>query len=334
MSAALLPPNRTQLEAAIADATAFTVDPSAIAKLWSADDCPAALLPWLAWALSVDGWELADTEAERRALIKTSIDLHRHKGTVWAVEEAIKAAGYADAQIIEGLPQRRHDGAGGYAGADSYASGQWAVFRLLLDIGEGRPISAAEAARVRQAVERWKPARAHLRDLLYRASATDAQHITDAAGALNVALQAEDVGVFGRRYNGARRHDQAARHIADGRHRHDGAIRHTLWHITGAGHDQHVEISALSVRLEDDDRAAIVLRHDAAVRADGRLRHGADMPSAIDIDMQVRVSRHLSYNGRHRHGTARHDGTRRFDAAVRHAAAIHYAGVSRTTLEA
>ena len=334
MSAALLPPNRTPLEAAIADATTLTADPSAIAKLWSADDCPAALLPWLAWALSVDGWELTDTDSERRALIKTSIDLHRHKGTVWAVEEAIKAAGYADAQIIEGLPQRLHNGAGGYAGADSYASGQWAVFRLLLDIGEGRPISAAEATRVRTAVERWKPARAHMRDLLYRASTQDEQRISDASGAMRATLQAEDAGVFGRRYNGALRHDQAERHLANGRHGHDGAIRHTLWHATGAGHNQLTERSTISVRLGDTDRAAIALCHDAAARADGRLRHGAGLPAAIDIDMPVRISRHLTHNGRHRHGNARHDGERRFNGGVRYAPAIYYAGESRTTTEA
>lgn len=35
--------------------------------------------------LGVEGWNLAGTEAARRALLKRAIELHRHKGTPWAV---------------------------------------------------------------------------------------------------------------------------------------------------------------------------------------------------------------------------------------------------------
>lgn len=40
--------------------------------------------------LGLEGWNQAQTEADRRALIKKSIALHRHKGTPWAVTEALR----------------------------------------------------------------------------------------------------------------------------------------------------------------------------------------------------------------------------------------------------
>ena len=40
--------------------------------------------------MGVEGWNLASTEAARRALLKKAIELHRHKGTPWAVTEALR----------------------------------------------------------------------------------------------------------------------------------------------------------------------------------------------------------------------------------------------------
>lgn len=37
-----------------------------------------------------EGWNLAGTEAARRALLKEAIELHRHKGTRWAVRHALE----------------------------------------------------------------------------------------------------------------------------------------------------------------------------------------------------------------------------------------------------
>lgn len=334
MSAQLLPPNRTPLEAALADTLTLGLDPSVIRTLWDADRCPASLLPWLAWALSVDGWELADTDADRRALIRHSIELHRHKGTAWAVEEAMKAAGYADATIIEGLPQRLHDGAAGYSGVDTYAAGQWAVFRLLLDIGEGRAISAAEAARVRAAVEKWKPARSHLRDLLYQSSVSDSQPITDTVSTVTARLGVSDPGVFGQRYDGALRHDQAELHQFDGLRRYGGQITHERWRANGVRFDQATESITLRSQMTQSDRAMVTLRHDGASPASGLMSYGGIQPSAIDLTMPITVTRLIRHDGRHRHGTARHDGETRYNRGALYAPDILHAGHARTTLEA
>ncbi|MBI4691687.1 MAG: phage tail protein I, partial [Nitrospirae bacterium] len=55
------------------------------------DEVSADVLPFLAWQFHVEGWELSGTESEKRTLIKNSIELHRYKGTPWAIENALKS---------------------------------------------------------------------------------------------------------------------------------------------------------------------------------------------------------------------------------------------------
>ena len=93
MGRQLLPPNRTPLEAALADAMTLETDPALLATLWDADDCPAAFLPYLAWALSVEGWDSAITEAQQRELIRTAVPTHAKKGTPSGVLDALRAIG-------------------------------------------------------------------------------------------------------------------------------------------------------------------------------------------------------------------------------------------------
>ena len=63
-------------------------------KLWNPDSCPADLLPWLAWALSVDEWDSNWNEQTKRELIKASAIIHLKKGTIGAVKDALSAFGY------------------------------------------------------------------------------------------------------------------------------------------------------------------------------------------------------------------------------------------------
>ncbi|MDI6865811.1 phage tail protein I [Thermodesulfovibrio yellowstonii] len=58
------------------------------------DELSGEVLDYLAWQFHIEGWELADTEKEKRSLIKNAIELHRYKGTRWAVENALIACGY------------------------------------------------------------------------------------------------------------------------------------------------------------------------------------------------------------------------------------------------
>lgn len=92
----LLPPNATPLtralEAVAGDRLA-AVDIERLRTLWTPADCPAALLPWLAWALSVDEWDTGWNEATQRAVIAASVEIHRSKGTLGAVRRALAATG-------------------------------------------------------------------------------------------------------------------------------------------------------------------------------------------------------------------------------------------------
>lgn len=89
----LLPLNSTPLERALAFAGDLGIDPSIIRGVADSARCPVDFLPWLAWAMSVEGWEAAETEEQQRALIRESIPVHKRKGTVGAVRRVLKAVG-------------------------------------------------------------------------------------------------------------------------------------------------------------------------------------------------------------------------------------------------
>ncbi|HAV46323.1 MAG TPA: phage tail protein I [Halomonas sp.] len=97
----LLPPNATPQERAVSETLSRTDTINVpIRALWRPNDCPAHLLPWLAWALSVDEWDEQWSEQQKREAIATAVYLHRHKGTKAAVQRAMQAIGH-DAHISE-----------------------------------------------------------------------------------------------------------------------------------------------------------------------------------------------------------------------------------------
>ena len=51
-----------------------------------------SLLDLLAWQFHVDEYDIAKTYAEKLAMVKASIQIHRKKGTKWAVKRAVEAA--------------------------------------------------------------------------------------------------------------------------------------------------------------------------------------------------------------------------------------------------
>ncbi|STG54071.1 putative tail protein I (gpi) [Escherichia coli] len=61
---------------------------------WSPDRCPAHLLPYLAWACSVDSWDRNWPEETRRQVIRDAWMIHRHKGTISALRRIVEPLGY------------------------------------------------------------------------------------------------------------------------------------------------------------------------------------------------------------------------------------------------
>lgn len=90
----LLPYNATDQERALAETTARISDvPVIVREVWNPDTCPENVLPWLAWAFSVDDWDSNWTTAQKRQSIKNSVQSQRIKGTIGAVKNQLAALG-------------------------------------------------------------------------------------------------------------------------------------------------------------------------------------------------------------------------------------------------
>lgn len=101
----LLPANATEQEHALADATERASGVSVfVREMWDVDTCPSNMLAWLAWAFSVDSWDVNWTDAQKRSAIKASITIHKYKGTIGAVQEAL-ASLFFDARVREWFAQ-------------------------------------------------------------------------------------------------------------------------------------------------------------------------------------------------------------------------------------
>ncbi|MFP5424973.1 MAG: phage tail protein I [Gammaproteobacteria bacterium] len=91
----LLPSNATPLvrQAALALAQLQRV-PIPLRDLVNPDRCPVALLPYLAWAFSVDRWDSGWPEAAKRSAIRSSFFIHSRKGTIGALRRVVEPLGY------------------------------------------------------------------------------------------------------------------------------------------------------------------------------------------------------------------------------------------------
>lgn len=127
------------------------------------DNVSSDALPYLANQFDVEGekgYRLAKTDEERRSVIKRAIELKRYIGTAWAVKEAIKSVGYADAELIEGVDE-------GTPEVD------WAKFRVITDLGNDKGFDEQTPVELSKLINFYKPARSHLLDISFRTSLTD-----------------------------------------------------------------------------------------------------------------------------------------------------------------
>lgn len=91
----LLPIGSTPLEKRAAEILKSAVEnPIVIADLINPERCPTDLLPYLAWAFSVDKWDENWTEEVKRIAIKQSYFVHKQKGTIGAVKRVVEPIGY------------------------------------------------------------------------------------------------------------------------------------------------------------------------------------------------------------------------------------------------
>lgn len=91
----LLPRNATALERAIERVSAKAIDKTPLPhrSLWNPDTCPIELLPWLAWAVGVEGWRTDWPDLVKRSRVKSAMEVHRLKGTVHSVRSVVQSFG-------------------------------------------------------------------------------------------------------------------------------------------------------------------------------------------------------------------------------------------------
>jgi len=91
----ILPPNSTELERALEQLLDVRIDAIDVPlrDLWRAETCPEHLLPWLAWALSVDQWSPDWPLHIRRARVAAAIAIQRIKGTAQSVTDVVQSFG-------------------------------------------------------------------------------------------------------------------------------------------------------------------------------------------------------------------------------------------------
>lgn len=126
-----------------------------------------AILPYLAEQFSLlgDGWELAESDESKRSLIKSAIELHRYKGTPWAVREIIRRFGFGKVDIIENIYDWCLDGSIKLNGSRVLGDpNAWARYRIVLK----EPITKVQADSLRQVVTAFAPARSHLENMDYQ----------------------------------------------------------------------------------------------------------------------------------------------------------------------
>ncbi|WP_455425789.1 phage tail protein I [Dryocola sp. LX212] len=91
----LLPVGSSPLELAAATACAeLNRVPVPLRQLWNPQECPLNLLPYLAWAFSVDRWDENWPEETKREVIRAAKYLHKHKGTIGAIRRVVEPLGY------------------------------------------------------------------------------------------------------------------------------------------------------------------------------------------------------------------------------------------------
>ena len=134
--------------------------------MYMVDIAPADALPYLAEQLDVlgyRGWLFAETETERRDLLKKAITLHKKKGTPFAIREALWAVHdqYQEIEIIK-APGVNFDGTEDYDGNIDYAGGFWANFIVRIHVPNDYTVTDDDRELAERIIEEYKNARSQL----------------------------------------------------------------------------------------------------------------------------------------------------------------------------
>ena len=198
--------------------------------MYVVDTAPEAALYSLAEQFNVlgwKGWTLATTEAARRELIKKAIAIQLYKGTPGAIKDAIKAVGFDNAEIREGIGIY-YDGTYDHDGAIDFSAGaNWPNFRVVVFLPDGIEVTEAVAAAVTNLILEYKNARSILVDVSFYLTLSDTVTVGDEDLVFgDEIVDSVTGGIF---YDGSHDHDgsQTYGHIED-------SIELSIYDDTGA----------------------------------------------------------------------------------------------------
>lgn len=138
-------------------------------------DCPVSVLPFLAWAYSVDTWDDSWDEGQKRAVIDAAYIVHRHKGTIGAVKAALEALGIG-ARIVEWF--------------ETEPKGPPFTFRISFDLQDSG-VSQAQLKRAIEVVDASKNLRSHIETVDIGLSTNSEQFVGVVVGTgYNITIQA------------------------------------------------------------------------------------------------------------------------------------------------
>lgn len=147
------PSTKTELEQRFGESQIYPVA-HPIRDLWNAWTCPAHLLPYLAWSLSVDCWREDWAEQHKRQVIANSFVTHKYKGTVGAVKAVLQPFGY-EIEIKEWHKAKPQGVAG--------------TFSVQL-LSEHQSLKKEDYQEIRRLIEVTKPVSRTLRGLIFTVS--------------------------------------------------------------------------------------------------------------------------------------------------------------------
>lgn len=147
MTESLLPANSTTFERALSLSSARFNPARILPTIWNPFTCPAALLPWLAWALAVDEWDYGWPVEKKRAVVAAAIAVHENKGTPSAIRTSLAALDQPDADIIERADSIRRNGVTLRNGLHRRRGlSGWPTFRVVLH----HPVTVDQAYQIKR----------------------------------------------------------------------------------------------------------------------------------------------------------------------------------------
>jgi hypothetical protein len=156
------------------------------------DVVPEDALIWLARQFGImgnEGWAFTTTVEQRRELVKAAVELHRRKGTPWAIKNAIERGtvitsdriGFVEGSALDEVLY--YDGSVFYDGHFYGSEAHWAEFSVVIDVdGFPDPIVAGLSPLLHALVQEYKPARSHLVDVSFARTFEDSAEHADVVG--------------------------------------------------------------------------------------------------------------------------------------------------------